>query len=359
MKRWPVLTLVLVLIALAAPLTGALAMTDEQYIDQHMLFDDSLAVGILQSKSDGISFAILPYKIGLQTDTGASVQPLGNSTYVIALEYNAKNCELVLSSDEEPVDTLYYLSSDGTLASAKAKYVRTVDSTDGGCLRVIESMNEAVAGCALLTDSGLCYGIYVGDKSFYTPSHEALASAVAASQATIGSGSNEGTELTPEQSSVLYHMSMSVEPQNMLSSVKESPSAWSESWWIALTAVLVAICGIVGVAVAAGSGKEQSVKLLALQGPLSGRQYAVGASVSIGRDTGICGITFPDGSEGISKLHCRLTRSGGHVYLSDCGSTYGTFDANGRKLGKGERVELRAGDRFYLGADRKNGFTLQ
>ena len=41
------------------------------------------------------------------------------------------------------------------------------------------------------------------------------------------------------------------------------------------------------------------------------------------------------------------------VWLKDLGSTYGTFLEGGRRLAANESVQLRIGEKFYLGSERE------
>lgn len=49
----------------------------------------------------------------------------------------------------------------------------------------------------------------------------------------------------------------------------------------------------------------------------------------------------------ISRVHCKVTQSGGKTYLADLGSSNGTY-VNGKKLADGQLVQIRPGDRIRL-----------
>lgn len=88
--------------------------------------------------------------------------------------------------------------------------------------------------------------------------------------------------------------------------------------------------------------------LSCLSGPLRGQVYPVGAEgLMLGRDAS-CAVRFPDGTPGISGRHCCIRWQQGVPVLIDLGSTYGTFQGDGRKLPPNYPVQLGAGSRFYL-----------
>ncbi|MCD2493022.1 PrsW family glutamic-type intramembrane protease [Lacrimispora sp. NSJ-141] len=68
-----------------------------------------------------------------------------------------------------------------------------------------------------------------------------------------------------------------------------------------------------------------------------------------GREPSVCNLVFPSGIPGISRKHCILELKNGNFFLSDCGSTYGTFLGDGRRLNTGEQVLLQSGQQFYMG----------
>ena len=93
------------------------------------------------------------------------------------------------------------------------------------------------------------------------------------------------------------------------------------------------------------------VGVFALGGGLRGRGFRIaGSGVTIGREPS-CEAAFPQGSEGsnkVSRRHCKLYFENGRLLLVDLGSTNGTFMADGRRLTPMQPVALRPGDRFYL-----------
>ena len=93
------------------------------------------------------------------------------------------------------------------------------------------------------------------------------------------------------------------------------------------------------------------VGVVALEGGLKGRGFRISdTGVTIGRDPS-CEAAFPVGSEGsnkVSRRHCKLYFENGRLFLVDLGSTNGTFMADGRRLAAQQPVAVKPGDRFYL-----------
>lgn len=84
-------------------------------------------------------------------------------------------------------------------------------------------------------------------------------------------------------------------------------------------------------------------------GPTRGLIYTLGSGVTqIGRGMS-CDVRISDGA-GVSRVHCSLQPCAGGMELTDLGSTYGTFLADGRQLPPNFPATLRKGDTFYLGS---------
>lgn len=98
--------------------------------------------------------------------------------------------------------------------------------------------------------------------------------------------------------------------------------------------------------VAAGSARKDRCTLTMLTGPTPGAVYATEANPSfIGRDSD-CAIRISDGA--LSRIHARITSKDHVFWLSDEGSTNGTF-LNGVRLESA--VQLKSGDRIQLGGE--------
>ena len=86
-----------------------------------------------------------------------------------------------------------------------------------------------------------------------------------------------------------------------------------------------------------------------LSGPLQRQVYPAESRLVFGRNPG-CNVRMPDGTPGLSAMHCALhvTRDG--AMLEDLNSTHGTFFADGRRLPPNYPEPIAIGTRFYLGS---------
>ncbi len=100
------------------------------------------------------------------------------------------------------------------------------------------------------------------------------------------------------------------------------------------------------------------LRLKCLSGSLKGRSYSISrAGLQFGRDVD-CGVRFPNETPGISRHHCVINWQQGTLVLMDLGSSYGTFQGDGRQLPPNYPVNLAPGSRFYL-ANPANLFQIE
>lgn len=104
---------------------------------------------------------------------------------------------------------------------------------------------------------------------------------------------------------------------------------------------------------AASIPNDSGFRIQGVSGRFAGKRYAINGTVRIGRDTTQCQITYPEGSQGISRVHCELILVNGKLYLKDLGASYGTFLKNGQRLASNQAVELRPGEQFYLASPKE------
>lgn len=94
-------------------------------------------------------------------------------------------------------------------------------------------------------------------------------------------------------------------------------------------------------------------RLQCVKGAFAGQRFSINGSVTIGRDPTRCDLKYPTDSQGISGVHCKISLNGTEVWLQDLGSTYGTFLDGGRRLAAHQTVQLKIGDRFWLGSENQ------
>lgn len=101
------------------------------------------------------------------------------------------------------------------------------------------------------------------------------------------------------------------------------------------------------------------VKLAGMSGYFQGQSMPVSQTpLIIGRDPAVCNAVYPQNTQGVSGVHCKIEAVNGKILLTDLGSSYGTYLENGTKLQANVPQEIRRGERFYL-ADRINLFQIR
>ncbi len=96
-----------------------------------------------------------------------------------------------------------------------------------------------------------------------------------------------------------------------------------------------------------------------VSGYFQGHSFLVAANtVTFGRDAAKCTVAYPTDTRGVSGIHCRVEYSGSKLYLTDLGSTYGTYLIDGTRLKEHVAYELHSGDQFYL-AEKRNLFLVR
>ena len=106
---------------------------------------------------------------------------------------------------------------------------------------------------------------------------------------------------------------------------------------------------------APGLAATSLLSVKCLTGLMQGQTFSVGsAGLLFGRRPD-CHVRFPNGTPGVSGLHCRICWRQGVPMLEDLNSTHGTFFADGRRLPPNYPQPIAPGDRFYVG-DPSNRF---
>ena len=99
-------------------------------------------------------------------------------------------------------------------------------------------------------------------------------------------------------------------------------------------------------------GASGGLRLQSLSGNFAGRRFPIEKQVRIGRDPARNDLVYPANAPGVSGAHCVVKVEGGQLWLTDLGSSHGTY-LNGRKLAANQAVPLNPGDRFYLGSENE------
>ncbi|MCD7847416.1 MAG: FHA domain-containing protein [Oscillospiraceae bacterium] len=99
---------------------------------------------------------------------------------------------------------------------------------------------------------------------------------------------------------------------------------------------------------AAPAQPDSKPRIQGMGGCFDGKRFAFSDRIRLGRNPGN-DIVYPVNAQGISGFHCEIILREGRIYLTDLGSTYGTFIPAGR-LAANQPVELHYGDTFWLGS---------
>jgi len=105
-----------------------------------------------------------------------------------------------------------------------------------------------------------------------------------------------------------------------------------------------------------GTSAPMAFRLVGTEGYLAGKRIALDHELKLGRNPNN-DLDYPTDTPGISSSHCLLTPREDCVLLTDLGSTYGTYLANGTRLTPHQSVPLQSGDKFYL-ADTRQSFAI-
>lgn len=104
-----------------------------------------------------------------------------------------------------------------------------------------------------------------------------------------------------------------------------------------------------------GMGLDE-LRIQCVSGAFAGKRFALSPQVRMGRDPTKNDLVFPDGTQGVSGVHCVLIydSAAGSLYIKDLGSTFGTFVNGGKRLAPSQAMPLNVGDRFSLGSERES-----
>lgn len=104
-----------------------------------------------------------------------------------------------------------------------------------------------------------------------------------------------------------------------------------------------------------GTGLDE-LRIQCVSGAFAGKRFALSPQVRMGRDPTKNDLVFPDGTQGVSGVHCVLIydSTAGLLYIKDLGSTFGTFVNGGKRLAPSQAMPLNVGDRFSLGSERES-----
>ena len=103
--------------------------------------------------------------------------------------------------------------------------------------------------------------------------------------------------------------------------------------------------------------EQSSAGLYCKTGEFAGSTFPINMNenIIIGREMS-CNIKFDANTPNVSRRHCTVYFDG-QVWITDNGSSFGTYLDNGKRLTPNERVPLSKGEGFYLG-NKNISFTI-
>ncbi len=108
-----------------------------------------------------------------------------------------------------------------------------------------------------------------------------------------------------------------------------------------------------------GQKKEEAsqLRIQGVAGYFNGRRFEIPTRMSFGRAPDNS-MRYPDKTPGVSGHHCELIRGeNNRIFIKDLSSSNGTSVNGGMPIQPNQMVEIRPGDRFYLGSENE-GFLL-
>ncbi len=103
---------------------------------------------------------------------------------------------------------------------------------------------------------------------------------------------------------------------------------------------------------------EHVAVVIGINGYFQGKSFRVEPQLRLGRDGNSCNVVYPMDKPGISGSHCTLTYKNNAIYITDLGSSYGTFLESGIRLIQNQPTKLNNGDKFYV-ASADNTFEVR
>lgn len=100
------------------------------------------------------------------------------------------------------------------------------------------------------------------------------------------------------------------------------------------------------------ASKKLAGLVMGVNGVFKGKTLEIKSKIYIGRDDN-CHIHYPSNTKGISGRHCALEFDGHNFYLTDLGSSYGTYLSDGQKLTPKMKYTISDGEQFYMASSQE------
>ena len=95
-----------------------------------------------------------------------------------------------------------------------------------------------------------------------------------------------------------------------------------------------------------------SVSLKCLSGEFAGGVFPLyeNDNIVIGRDNS-CNIKLDSNTPKVSRRHCMISCEGGRVWITDIGSTFGTYLSDGTRIPPSQKTAISRGTEFSVGSN--------
>lgn len=106
--------------------------------------------------------------------------------------------------------------------------------------------------------------------------------------------------------------------------------------------------------VVVSASSQHKPTIICISGQFAGRAININQQgIVFGRDHNLCDFAFPETTQGISRIHCKVlfNPQTQMFILYDMGSSYGTFLENGNRILQDQPIALRSGEGFYLASN--------
>lgn len=232
----------------------------------------------------------------------------------------ASDDNLTIDAGDQLISTT---SSVTVNAGTVSRVVLHATTGEGDQIQTTANMNHGISGGPLVDENGYVVGVCTSGSANDMNTNYA-------------SATNEIVRLLRSQTGVKFSMGPLKSDNTML--------------YIIIGAGAAIIILLVVIIILSNNGKKNS-RVLAFGGAMSGKNVPLkkGTPVVIGRDPKKCTVIYPEGTAGVSGVHCTITFDGKNVTVADNSSSYGTF-VGGNKVAPGRPVEMHRGQEITFGS---------
>lgn len=113
-----------------------------------------------------------------------------------------------------------------------------------------------------------------------------------------------------------------------------------------------AVIGAAAAVIIVLTKRNKKIEVKCVTGPIAGKTVVGKGKITVGRYGGGCQMEFPNGTPGVSKVHCEISFKDGNLTVTDLNSSYGTYLSDGRKVMPGRAVTVSPNDYILIGSEK-------